>query len=142
MESNATSFSTGRMDQYLYPFYRSDINSGRLTAADALELVQCLFLKFNQVAYTRSSSNAEYLPGFPADFNVAVGGQDYTGSDAVNDLSYIMLRAYEHLLLPQPYLSARLHDKSPEHFLTRCAQVIGKGGGMMHAFSDEAIPAQ
>ncbi|MCL2151786.1 MAG: formate C-acetyltransferase/glycerol dehydratase family glycyl radical enzyme [Oscillospiraceae bacterium] len=139
LESNASSFSPGRMDQYLYPYYLGDIRAGRLTPEYALELVECLFLKFNQIVYMRSSSSARYFAGFPIGFNVALGGQDSDGNDALNDLSYIMLRAHEHLRLPQPNLSARLHDKSPERFLTRCAQVIGKGSGMPQVFNDEAV---
>jgi len=139
MESNAPSLSPGRMDQYLYPYYLGDIREGRLTAADALELVECLFLKFNQIVNMRSSSNAKYFAGFPIGFNVAVGGLDNNGSDAVNELSYLILRAQEHLHLPQPNLSARLHDKSPDSFLIRCAQVIGKGSGMPQVFNDEAV---
>jgi formate C-acetyltransferase len=139
MESNASSFSPGRMDQYLYPYYQKDICEGRITAASALELVECLFLKFNQIVYMRSSSSAKYFAGFPIGFNIAIGGQDSSGNDASNELSYIMLRAQEHLLLPQPNLSARLHKGSPERFLTRCAQVIGKGSGMPQIFNDEAI---
>jgi formate C-acetyltransferase len=80
-----------------------------------------------------------YSAGFPIGFNVAISGQDFSGNDATNDLSYIILRAQEHLLLPQPNLSARLHDRSPEHFLARCTQVIGKGGGMPRIFNDEAV---
>ena len=139
MESNASSFSPGRLDQYLYPYYLGDIHEGRITAADALEIVECLFLKFNQIVYMRSSSSAKYFAGFPIGFNVVVGGQDLNGDDATNDLSYLMLLAQEHLLLPQPNLSARLHKKSPEHFLTRCAVVIGKGSGMPQVFNDEAV---
>jgi len=143
MESNASSFSPGRMDQYLYPYYRGDLRAGRLTSADALELVQCLFLKFNQIVYMKSSPNNGFIAGFPICFNITVGGQDYTGSDAVNDLSYILLRAKELLLLPQPHLSAMLHNKSPEHFLTRYAQVVGKDDGTPQSSSDDAVvPAQ
>ena len=141
MESNASSFSPGRIDQYLYPYYLGDIHDGRLTVANALELVECLFLKFNQIVYMRSSLCTGYFAGFPIGFNLAVGGQDFIGEDATNELSYIMLRAQEHLLLPQPNISARLHKKSPEHFITRCAQVISKGSGVPHIFNDEtAIP--
>ena len=139
MESNASSFSPGRMDQYLYPYYLGDIHEGRLTPDDALELVECLFLKLNQIVNMRSSSSAKFFAGFPFGFNVTLGGQDLQGEDASNELSYIMLRAQEHLLLPQPNLSARLHKKSPERFLTRCAQVIGKGSGMPQVFNDEAV---
>ncbi len=139
MESNASSFSPGRMDQYLYPFYKKDVESGAINEEDALEITECLFLKFNQIVYLRSSSSAKYFAGFPIGFNVAVGGQDVNGENAENDLSFLFLRAQEHLLLPQPNLSARVFEGSGEHFLTRCAQVIGKGSGMPQIFNDEAV---
>lgn len=139
MESNASSFSPGRMDQYLYPYYERDIASGALTQEDALEITECLFLKFNQIVYLRSSSSAKYFAGFPIGFNVAVGGQDKSGQNAENELSFLFLRAQEHLLLPQPNLSARVFEGSSEHFLTRCAQVIGRGSGMPQLFNDEAV---
>jgi len=139
MESNASSFSPGRMDQYLYPFYKKDVESGAISEEDALEITECLFLKFNQIVYLRSSGSAKYFAGFPIGFNVAVGGQDANGANAENDLSFLFLRAQEHLLLPQPNLSARVFEGSGEHFLTRCAQVIGKGSGMPQIFNDEAV---
>lgn len=139
MESNASSFSPGRMDQYLYPYYRSDINAGIISESDALEMIECLFLKFNQIVYLRSSGSAKYFAGFPIGFNVALGGQDENGADASNELSYIFLQAQYHLGLPQPNLSARLFENSPDEFLTRCAQVIGRGSGMPQLFNDEAI---
>ena len=139
MESNASSFSPGRMDQYLYPFYKQDVESGAISEEDALEITECLFLKFNQIVYLRSSGSAKYFAGFPIGFNVAVGGQDANGENAENDLSFLFLRAQEHLLLQQPNLSARVFEGSGEHFLTRCAQVIGKGSGMPQIFNDEAV---
>jgi len=139
MESNASSFSPGRMDQYLYPYYKRDIEAGRLTDEQALEIVECLFIKFNQIVYLRSSSSARYFAGFPIGFNVAVGGQDAEGRDASNELSYLFLKAMEHLRLPQPNLSARVFSGSSGRFLTRCAEVIGCGGGMPQLFNDEAV---
>ncbi len=139
MESNASSFSPGRLDQVLYPYYRRDVDAGLLTDAEALEIVSCLFLKFNEIVYLRSSGSARYFAGFPIGFNVAVGGQDEEGKDAANELSFLFLRAQEHLGLPQPNLSARIFASSPKHFLTRCAQVIGKGSGMPQLFNDEAV---
>lgn len=139
MESNASSFSPGRMDQYLYPYYEKDIASGALTNEAALELIECLFLKFNQIVYLRSSSSAKYFAGFPIGFNVAVGGQNDAGSSAENELTFLYLRAQEHLLLPQPNLSARVFAGSSEHFLTRCSEVVGKGSGMPQFFNDEAV---
>ena len=139
MESNASSFSPGRMDQYLYPFYEKDIASGMITHETALELIECLFLKFNQIVYLRSSSSAKYFAGFPIGFNVAIGGQSEDGTSSENELSYLFLRAQEHLLLPQPNLSARVFAGSSEHFLTRCSEVVGKGSGMPQFFNDEAV---
>ncbi len=139
MESNASSFSPGRMDQYLYPYYKRDIQRGVLTEEAALELIECLFLKFNQIVYLRSSSSAKYFAGFPIGFNLAVGGQDADGRHAENELTFLFLRAQEHLLLPQPNLSARVFEGSTDHFLTRCAQVVGKGSGMPQYFNDEAV---
>ncbi|NCB06404.1 MAG: hypothetical protein EOM69_12905, partial [Clostridia bacterium] len=139
MESNASSFSPGRMDQYLYPFYEKDISSGVITHESALELIECLFLKFNQIVYLRSSGSAKYFAGFPIGFNVAIGGQNEDGTSSENELSYLFLRAQEHLLLPQPNLSARVFAGSSEHFLTRCSEVVGKGSGMPQFFNDEAV---
>ncbi len=139
MESNASSFSPGRMDQYLYPFYQSDIAAGKLTNEEALELIECLFLKFNQIVYLRSSGSAKYFAGFPIGFNVAIGGQNEAGELAENELTFLFLRAQEHLLLPQPNLSARVFAGSSEHFLTRCSEVVGKGSGMPQFFNDEAV---
>ncbi len=139
MESNASSFSPGRMDQYLYPFYHKDIESGAISQESALELIECLFLKFNQIVYLRSSSSAKYFAGFPIGFNVAIGGQNETAESAENELTFLFLRAQEHLLLPQPNLSARVFAGSSEHFLTRCSEVVGKGSGMPQFFNDEAV---
>lgn len=139
MESNASSFSPGRMDQFLYPFYENDKKAGKLSIEQAHELIQCLFIKFNHIVYLRSSNSARYFAGFPIGFNVAIGGQNVQGTDAVNELSYIFLRAQEHLCLPQPNLSARVYKDLPEYFLFRCSQVIGKGSGMPQLFNDEAV---
>jgi formate C-acetyltransferase len=139
MESNASSFSPGRADQYLYPFYTADKADGLLDDARALELLECLWLKFNQIVYLRNSHSAKYFAGFPIGFNLAIGGQLEDGSDATNELSYLCLQAQSHLGLPQPNLSARLHRRSPEDFIRQCVRVVAKGSGMPQFFNDEAI---
>jgi formate C-acetyltransferase len=139
MESNASSFSPGRMDQYLYPYYRSDLEQRKLDDRRALEIIECLWLKFNQIVYLRNSHSAKYFAGFPIGFNVAVGGRREDGSDASNELSYLFLKAQEHIGLPQPNLSARLHKNSPDEFLKACVKVISKGSGMPQCFNDEAV---
>ena len=138
-ESNASSFSPGRADQYLFPYYERDIESGTLDDVGALEIIEALWLKFNQIVYLRNSSSAKYFAGFPIGFNIAIGGLDEIGEDASNALSFLFLRAQAHIGLPQPNLSARLSEKSSEEFVRECARVIGLGSGMPQVFNDESI---
>jgi len=139
MESNASSFSPGRMDQYLYPFLKSDLNSGKIDLYKAIELVDALFIKFNQIVYMRNAHSAKYFAGFPIGFNVTIGGQKQFGEDATNLLSYLILEAQDHIRLPQPNLTARLHKKSPDEFYSECSRVIGLGNGMPQIVNDESI---
>ena len=138
MEGNASSFSPGRMDQYLYPFYEASRKAG-MTLEDALEITESLWLKFNQLVYLRNSNSARYFAGFPIGFNVAIGGQHEDGTDASNELSYLFLQAQSHLLLPQPNLSLRVHKNSPQELLEAASRVIGMGSGMPQVFCDEAV---
>ncbi len=139
MESNASSFSPGRADQYLYPYFKKDIDSGKLDLSGALEIIEALWLKFNQIVYLRNSNSAKYFAGFPIGFNIACGGQTQDGRDASNELSFLFLKAQEHLLLPQPNLSARLFKGSSSEFVDQCSRVIGMGSGMPQIFNDESI---
>lgn len=139
MESNASSFSPGRMDQYLLPYFQRDMEEGSLKMDGALELIDALFLKFNQIVYMRNANSARYFAGFPIGFNVALGGQNSEGRDATNILSYLFLKAQDHLGLPQPNLSARLHKGSPHAFVLECTRVIGLGSGMPQILNDESI---
>jgi pyruvate formate-lyase/glycerol dehydratase family glycyl radical enzyme len=139
MESNASSFSPGRADQYLYPYLKKEIDNGTIDLQRALELIEALWLKFNQIVYLRNSHSAKYFAGFPIGFNIACGGQDEQGNDAVNDLSFLFLKAQSDILLPQPNLSVRLFGGSNEAFIDECSRVIGKGSGMPQIFNDEAV---
>jgi len=139
IESNASSFSPGRFDQYMWPFLERDLESGRLTPPAAQDLLEHLWLKFNSIVLLRSSASARYFAGFPIGFNVAVGGQLPDGHDATNVLSYMCLRAQADVGLPQPNLSIRIHRDSPQGFLMAAAHVISRGGGMPQVFNDEVI---
>jgi pyruvate formate-lyase/glycerol dehydratase family glycyl radical enzyme len=139
LESNASSFSPGRADQYLYPYLRADLDARRLGLDGALEIVEALWLKFNQVVYLRNSHSAAFFAGFPIGFNVALGGKDEDGKDCSNELSYLFLSAQDHIALPQPNLSARLHENTPDELLDECTRVIGLGSGMPQVFNDESI---
>jgi len=139
IESNASSFSPGRLDQYMLPFLERDLASGRLTLPQAQELLEHLWLKFNEIVLLRSSASARYFAGFPIGFNVVVGGQLPDGSDATNLLSHMCLRAQADLGLPQPNFSIRIHENSPQAFLMASAFVISKGSGMPQVFNDGVI---
>jgi len=139
MESNASSFSPGRLDQYLYPFYKQDLESGRIDSEKAIELLDALFIKFNHIVYMRNAQSAKYFAGFPIGFNVTIGGQKLNGDDATNELSYLILKTQDHLSLPQPNLTARLHSNSTDKFIGECSRVIGLGSGMPQIVNDESI---
>jgi len=139
MESNASSFSPGRADQFLYPYFIRDIQDGIISREAAQELLDLLFLKFNQIVYLRNTGGAEFFAGFPIGFNISLGGQTEDGRDAVNELSYLFLDAQEHVRLRQPNLSARIHRNSPQVFMQRVAEVISLGTGMPQLVNDESI---
>jgi pyruvate formate-lyase/glycerol dehydratase family glycyl radical enzyme len=139
MESNASSFSPGRLDQYLFPYYKNDIESGRITEMKALELLEGLFIKFNQIVYLRNAHSAKYFAGFPIGFNITVGGKKKNGDDATNELSFLVLKTQDHIRLPQPNLTARLHKNSSSKFISECSRVIGLGNGMPQIVNDENI---
>lgn len=139
MESNASSFSPGRMDQYLWKYYEMDKKKGIIDKQKALEIIECLWLKFNQIVYMRNAHSAKFFAGFPIGFNIAIGGQDEDGKDYVNELSFLMLKAQEHLGLPQPNLSVRLHENTGDALLKEAIRVVSKGSGMPQFFNDKAI---
>jgi len=139
IESIGSSFSPGRIDQYLYPFYVKDLREGKLTREKALLLIEHLWLKFNEIVLLRGAKEAKYFAGFPIGFNVVLGGQDENGEDATNDLSYICLEASANLRMPQPNLSVRLHNRTPKKFLKAVSKVISLGFGMPQLFNDEII---
>jgi len=139
MESNASSFSPGRMDQYLYPYYQKDIEKGIISKQEALEILECLWLKFNQIVYLRNQHSAKYFAGFPIGFNIAIGGIDENGCDIYNELSLLLLKAQYHLGLSQPNLSVRLNKNSSHELIQEAIKVVAKGSGMPQFFNDEAI---
>lgn len=139
MESNASSFSPGRLDQILYPYYQKDLAEKKMDDDQALEMIECLWLKFNEIVYLRNKNSAKYFAGFPIGFNVAVGGQDENGNDASNALSHLLIQAQEDIGLPQPNLSVRLFEHTDQALLTHAVKCVSKGSGMPQFFNDKAI---
>ncbi|MGN1009063.1 MAG: pyruvate formate lyase family protein, partial [Butyricicoccus sp.] len=105
MEQNAASYNPGRMDQYLYPFYKADLEAGRITPDEAQELLDCLWIKFSEPCLFQDAVTAKFSAGYPMFQNLCVGGIDRYGRDAVNDLSYLILQATVDVQMYQPSLS-------------------------------------
>ncbi|NPV53526.1 MAG: glycyl radical protein [Firmicutes bacterium] len=138
-ESNASSISLGRLDQWLYPYYDSDLRSGALTRMEVLELLSCLWIKCNEIIMVRSTESAKHFAGFPVNPTVTIGGQTCGGLDASNDLSLLCLEATAGVGLPQPNIAVRLHTKTPDLFLMKACEVIRLGMGLPHAYNDEVV---
>jgi pyruvate formate-lyase/glycerol dehydratase family glycyl radical enzyme len=143
VESDGHSISLGRFDQVMHPYYAADTAAGRLTHSDALELIECFWLKCFEINKVREWAATRSLSGYPMFQAVTLGGQTPEGKDATNDLSYLCLEATANLQLPQPTVVVRLHDNTPDPFLRAAGHcLLRHGGGMPGFFSDEvAIPA-
>lgn len=138
MEQNAASYNPGRLDQYLYPFYKADIEAGRLTHDEAQELLECLWVKFSEQCLFQDAVTAQFSAGYPMFQNVCCGGVDSRGMDAVNDVSYMMLQATADVQLYQPSLSVRYNmAKNPDKFLKKVAEVIKLGTGFPAFHNDD-----
>lgn len=143
IESNGHSVSFGRMDQYLYPFWRRDVELEQtLDREQAMELLQSCWLKLLEVNKIRSGSHSKASAGSPLYQNVTIGGQnliDGKGVDAVNPLSYAILESCGRLRSTQPNLSVRYHAGMSNDFLDACVQVIRCGFGMPAFNNDEIV---
>jgi len=138
IESNGHSLSYGRMDQYVYPFYEKSRAEG-MSEERACELLENLWLRTFTVNKIRSWSHTRFSAGSPLYQNVTVGGQTVDGKDAVNELSYLILRTVARCHLPQPNLTVRYHKGLSDDFMQECIQVIRCGFGMPAFNSDEII---
>ncbi|MDR2759440.1 MAG: formate C-acetyltransferase/glycerol dehydratase family glycyl radical enzyme, partial [Spirochaetaceae bacterium] len=139
IESNGHSLSYGRMDQYLYPYYERDLAAGRITGDGACELLTNLWLKTFTINKIRSWSHTRFSAGSPLYQNVTVGGQTVEGKDAVNPLTYLILRSVAQTRLPQPNLTVRYHKGLDNRFMAECIEVVRLGFGMPAFNSDEVI---
>ena len=139
IESNGHSLSFGRFDQFMYPYYKKDIESGAMTEDEALELLENLWLKTFTINKIRSNSHTKFSAGSPLYQNVCIGGQLAGGVDAVNPLSFLVLKSIGQLKLTQPNLSVRYHKGISDEFMYDCIQMIKLGFGMPSFNSDEII---
>lgn len=139
IESNGHSLSYGRMDQYLYPYYKKDVEQGIETEESACELLTNLWLKTYTINKIRSWSHTQFSAGSPLYQNVTIGGQTADKKDAVNPLSYLILRSVAQTHLPQPNLTVRYHAGLDEDFMKECIEVVRLGFGMPAFNNDEII---
>lgn len=139
IESNGHSLSYGRMDQYLYPYYKKDLEAGVITEDSACELLTNLWLKTFTINKIRSWSHTQFSAGSPLYQNVTIGGQTPDKKDAVNPLSYLILKSVAQTRLPQPNLTVRYHKGLDDKFMNECIEVVKLGFGMPAFNSDEII---
>ena len=139
MESSGHSISPGRFDQYMYPYFAQDIKSGALTYEAAQELIDCIWVKLNDLNKARDAVSAEGFAGYSLFQNLIAGGQTPDGRDATNDLSFMCLEASMHVQLPQPSLSVRVHATTPQEFLIKAAKLTRTGVGLPAYYNDEVI---
>jgi pyruvate formate-lyase/glycerol dehydratase family glycyl radical enzyme len=139
IESNGHSFSLGRFDQYVYPYYQADLEAGRITRDQALEMLELLWLKLFSIIKVRPWDHTRFGIGYPTYQNVTIGGQTENGQDATNDISYMVLETIRNVRLTQPNVSARMHTGTSDRFLMECAKTIKLGFGMPAMKNDEII---
>ena len=139
IESSGHSISPGRFDQYMYPYYKKDLEEGKLTREFAQELLDGIWVKLNDLNKCRDAASAEGFAGYSLFQNLIVGGQDTEGLDVTNDLSFMCISASKHVFLPQPSLSIRVWNKSPHDLLIKAAELTRTGIGLPAYYNDEVI---
>ncbi|MGM0240602.1 glycyl radical protein [Enterococcus sp. AZ103] len=139
IESNGHSLSYGRFDQYMNPYLVHDLEKGKITEAAAVELLTNLWIKTLTVNKVRSQSHTFSSAGSPLYQNVTIGGQTTDKKDAVNQMSYLVLKSVAQTKLPQPNLSVRYHAGLEQDFMNECIEVMKLGFGMPAFNNDEVI---
>ncbi len=129
VEENQTGMSIGRVDQYMYPFFKADLEAGRMTEYEAFDLAGCMLVKMSEMMWLLSEEGAKYFAGYQPFVNMCVGGVTREGLDATNDLTYLLMDAVRHVKIYQPSLATRVHNKSPQKYLKKIVDVIRAGMG-------------
>lgn len=138
MEENQCSTSLGRIDQYVFPFYASDIEAGTLNEEKAFELMGCFIIKCSEMIWYTPGATAKYFAGYMPFINMCVGGQKREGGDGTNELTYLIMDAVKKVKVYQPTLACRIHNQSPQRYLEKIVDVIKAGGGMPACHFDDA----
>ncbi len=139
LESSGHSISPGRFDQYMYPYYEADRKKGVLSREFAQELIDCIWVKLNDLNKCRDAASAEGFAGYSLFQNLIAGGQNGDGVDVTNDLSFMTIQASMHVQLPQPSFSVRVWNGTPHEFLIKAAELTRTGVGLPAYYNDEVI---
>lgn len=139
IESSGHSISPGRFDQYMYPYYERDRKKGVLSGEFAQELIDCIWVKLNDLNKCRDCVSAEGFAGYSLFQNLIAGGQNKDGVDVTNDLSFMTIQASMHVQLPQPSFSVRVWNGTPHEFLIKAAELTRTGVGLPAYYNDEVI---
>ncbi|WP_273327288.1 glycyl radical protein [Vallitalea guaymasensis] len=140
LESNGHAISLGRFDQYVYPFYKNDIEKGTLTREEGLEIIEAFFIKCNELNKLRSWPDSEFFLGYQMFINLAIGGQTVDGKDAVNDVSYLCVEACQDVKLFTPSISVKWFDKTNDEFMLKALEaVMVHQGGQPAFYNDKAF---
>ena len=139
MESSGHSISPGRFDQYMNPYFEKDLKAGEITREFAQELMDCIWVKLNDLNKCRDAASAEGFAGYSLFQNLIAGGQDANGIDATNDVSFMCINSTMHVFLPAPSFSVRVWNGSPHEFLIRAAELTRTGIGLPAYYNDEVI---
>lgn len=141
LESNGHAISPGRFDQYMYPFYRKDAAEGKISHEFAQELINCLWVKFNDLSKIRDYVTTLAFSGYGMFQNLIVGGQTRDGRDAANDVTFMCIDATGEVKLPQPSFSARVWTGATQKYLRHTARLTRLGLGFPAFYNDEVIIA-
>jgi formate C-acetyltransferase len=139
IEDYESAFSIGRLDQLLWPYYQADLEAGRLTEEQALELLQCFYIKVSHSIPLFDADVSLAFAGMTAFANAVVGGVDAAGHDATNPVSYLAVEAMRRVNTQQPNFGLRLHQDTPPQFLDAVTQAMAEGLRNVQFFNDEAI---
>lgn len=136
-DENQQACCIARPDQYLYPFYKADMENGTITQLEAQELLECLWIKLAEYIYVVTADGASYYSGYISFCGVTVGGVDDNGENAVNALSSMMLQCTMDLRMNTPTINVRVNEKTPDEYLMKVCDLIRLGTGQPAVFYDE-----
>ncbi|TGD24838.1 choline trimethylamine-lyase [Companilactobacillus suantsaicola] len=137
VEENQTGMSIGRVDQYMYPMFKKDIEEGNISKFQAFELAGCMLIKMSEMMWITSEGGSKFFAGYQPFVNMCVGGVTRQGLDATNDLTYLLMDAVRHVKVYQPSLACRIHSKSPREYLKKIVDVVRAGMGFPACHFDD-----